>query len=145
MLRMIIVEDEHLIRKWLSQVIDYKQMGIDLLACVRDGQEGIEAIEQYQPDIVLTDIMMPRKTAFDMFEATQKTPYQKLVLSSFSDFQNAKKAMRYGVYNFLEKPLDIDELRDCLWQICLDLKSDNILLANEEELSKQFPTIALPS
>ncbi|WP_205029849.1 response regulator [Streptococcus porcinus] len=144
MLRMIIVEDEHLIRNWLSQVIDYKQMGIDLLACVRDGQEGIEAIEQYQPDIVLTDIMMPRKTAFDMFEATKRIPYQKIVLSSFSDFQNAKKAMQYGVYNFLEKPLDTDELRDCLWQICLDLKSDNILLAKEEELNKQFPTIALP-
>ncbi|VTS35136.1 transcriptional regulator, AraC family [Streptococcus pseudoporcinus] len=51
MLRMIIVEDEHLIRNWLSQVIDYKQMGIELLACVRDGQEGIEVIEGYRPQI----------------------------------------------------------------------------------------------
>ncbi|VTS12703.1 helix-turn-helix domain-containing protein [Streptococcus pseudoporcinus] len=144
MLRMIIVEDEHLIRNWLSQVIDYKQMGIDLLACVRDGQEGIEVIEGYRPDIVLTDIMMPRKTAFDMFEATRTIPYQKIILSSFSDFQNAKKAIRYGVYNFLEKPLDKEELRDCLWQICLDLKTEAAPLASEEGLSKQFPTIDLP-
>lgn len=140
MLRMIIVEDEHLIRNWLCHVIDYKEMGIELLACVRDGQEGIEAIMTFDPDIVLTDIMMPRKTAFDMFEATRKYKYQKIILSSFSDFQNAKRAMQYGVINFLEKPLDTDELRDCLWQISLDLSETS----KPEDLSQQFPNISLP-
>lgn len=143
MLRMIIVEDESLIREWLRTALHYQQLGIEVIATARDGQEGIDLIRGLNPDIVLTDIMMPRKTAFDMFEETKDLDYEKMILSSYSDFHHAKKAMKYGVYNFLEKPLDVEELRDSLWQIRLDMKQrDQSLVATREEWN--VPIIDLP-
>ncbi len=61
---MIIVEDESLIRNWLTKAVLYNQLGIELVATARDGQEGAELIRELKPDIVLTDIMMPRKNSF---------------------------------------------------------------------------------
>ncbi|MGT2802745.1 response regulator transcription factor [Streptococcus henryi] len=60
-----------------------------------------------------------------MFEETKDISYEKIILSSYSDFQHAKQAIKYGVFNFLEKPLDVEELRDTLWQICLDMKQES--------------------
>ncbi|MFI3887937.1 response regulator transcription factor [Streptococcus parauberis] len=122
MYRLLIVEDEPLIRNWLQGAINYEALQISLLPSARDGQEGITFIKEYQPDIVLTDIMMPIKTGFEMFEETKEYPYEKIILSSYSDFAHAKKAMSYGVFTFLEKPLDRNELRDSLLQICMEFK-----------------------
>lgn len=144
MLRMIIVEDESLIREWLTSAVQYSQLGISVIATARDGEEGAELIRNLEPDIVLTDIMMPKKTAFDMFEETKDISYEKVILSSYSDFHHAKKAMKYGVFNFLEKPLDVEELRDSLWQICLDLKEERRLRTQERE-AEAFPSIELPT
>lgn len=144
MLRMIIVEDEDLIREWLSRALDYQQLGIDLLATARDGEEGLECIRQCHPDIVLTDLMMPRKTGFEMFDNSQDIPYEKMILSSYSDFQHAKKAMTYGVKHFLEKPLDIEELRDTLWQIVLDQKNQ-VSDSKNSHYYQELPMISLPS
>lgn len=143
MYRLLIVEDEKLIREWLSTALDYQQLGIEVVACLADGKEGVEAIRELRPHIVLTDIMMPRMTGFEMFEASKEIPYEKIILSSYSDFQHAKQAMRYGVYNFLEKPIDLEELRSCLWQICLDLKP-NVISSTQEISGKDFPLLQLP-
>ncbi|PNY21356.1 putative response regulatory protein [Streptococcus parauberis] len=135
MYHLLIVEDEPLIRNWLASAIDYNALQIKLLPSARDGQEGIEAIKSFQPDIVLTDIMMPIKTGFDMFEETKDYDYKKIILSSYSDFAHAKKAMSYGVFNFLEKPLNRQELKESLLQICMECEqkksSDQVSKGNQ--------------
>lgn len=143
MYRLLIVEDEKLIRQWLSTALDYEQLGLEVVACLSDGEQGAMAIREFRPHIVLTDIMMPRMTGFEMFESCKDISYEKIILSSYSDFQHAKQAMRYGVYNFLEKPIDLEELRTCLWQICLDLKSDKTPSLREMS-DKNFPLLHLP-
>ena len=60
------------------------------------GQEGMKLIQEKEPHIVLTDITMPIMDAFMMFEATRTLSYEKVILSGYNDFQNAKKAMQYG-------------------------------------------------
>ncbi|TCD45523.1 DNA-binding response regulator [Streptococcus sp. X16XC17] len=141
MYRLIIVEDETLIRQWLAQAIDYSSLGIEVVALASYGREGAEIISQLRPHIVLTDIMMPHMTGFDMFAATKDCSYEKIILSSYSDFQHAKTAMRYGVYNFLEKPIDVEELRERLWQICLDLKQEK---AGVDVTNDELPLLQLP-
>lgn len=143
MYRLIIVEDETLIRQWLAQALDYASLGIEVAALAADGAEGAAAIRQLQPQIVLTDIMMPHMTGFEMFEKTKDLAYEKIILSSYSDFQHAKTAMRYGVYNFLEKPIDLEELRTCLWQICLDMKQEDTE-RDEETVENVLSFLQLP-
>ncbi|MBJ8350003.1 helix-turn-helix domain-containing protein [Streptococcus zalophi] len=146
MYRLIIVEDETLIRQWLTQALDYHQLGLEVVAVAKDGLEGASLIKTLKPHVVLTDIKMPHKTAFEMFEVTKEVAYEKVILSSYSDFQHAKKAMQYGVYNFIEKPIDLEELRDCLWQIQLDLKKkdDSSSAEEKEPIWSDFSSLNLP-
>lgn len=106
MYRLLIVEDEHLIRKWLRYAIDYQSLNILVVGEAKDGKEGAQLIQEEQPDIVLSDINMPIMTAFDMFEATKGQSYAKIILSGYADFPNAQSAIHYGVLEFLTKPLE---------------------------------------
>ncbi|HGP8106435.1 TPA: hypothetical protein ACLWZ5_000124 [Streptococcus pneumoniae] len=85
MFKLIIVEDEHLIRKWLEIAVDYSALGIQVVGTASHGQEGMKLI------FVLTDITMPIMDAFMMFKATRTLSYEKVILSGYNDFQNAKK------------------------------------------------------
>ncbi|EHI69453.1 response regulator receiver domain protein [Streptococcus ictaluri 707-05] len=114
MYKLVIVEDEHLIRKWLHYAIDYKSLGILVVGEAKDGKEGAALIKETHPDIVLTDINMPIMTAFEMFDATQDYSYAKIILSGYADFPNARSALHYGVLEFLTKPLEKEVLYDCL-------------------------------
>lgn len=111
MYKLLIVEDEHLIRKWLKFAIDYSELGIVVVGEAKNGQEGIEKIRQLQPDIVMTDLNMPIKTGFEMFADTATYSYDKIVISGYSDFEHAKKAIHFQVVDFIAKPVDTEELR----------------------------------
>lgn len=124
MLKLLIAEDEHLIRKWLSQALDYQELNIEVIGFAKNGEEAHQLIKEHKPDIVLTDINMPKMTAFDLFEATQEISYKKIILSGYDEFENAKLAMRYGVKDFLVKPIDLVELRTCLVEVSYDIQSE---------------------
>ncbi|CRH90680.1 putative sigma-54 dependent response regulator [Chlamydia trachomatis] len=117
MYKLVIIEDERIIRKWLRYAIDYKALGVLVVGEAKDGKEGAALIEDCQPDIVLTDINMPIMTAFDMFEATKQQSYAKIILSGYADFPNAKSAIHYGVLEFLTKPVEKAALWECLQNI----------------------------
>ena len=60
MYSLLIVEDESLVRRGLTSLIDYKQLGISDVREVENGKQAWEMIQQHQPDILLTDINMPQ-------------------------------------------------------------------------------------
>ncbi len=129
-MKLLIAEDEHLIRKWLARSLDFQELNIDVVFFAEDGLEASQLIQTHHPDIVLTDINMPKLNAFELFEATKEIGYQKIILSGYDEFINAKKAMQYGVVDFLVKPIDLVELRTCLVSIIYDI--------NNEETSNDF-------
>ncbi|MCA9765097.1 MAG: response regulator [Carnobacterium sp.] len=114
MYKLAIIEDEHLIRKWLTYAVDYESLNIVIIGEAENGEEGIKLIKEKSPDIVITDINMPKKDAFQMFKETQEIDYKKIVISGYSDFENAQKAIHYSVEEFLSKPLELEELEKIL-------------------------------
>ena len=138
MFKLIIVEDEHLIRKWLEIAVDYSSLGIQVVGTASHGQEGMELIQKLKPHIVLTDITMPIMDAFMMFEATKSLSYEKVILSGYDDFQNAKKAMQFGAIDFLSKPIDTKELTECLQNIVLRLQ---VSTYQETPFLKEYQTV----
>lgn len=121
MYKLLIVEDEHLIRKWLHYTLDYQALNLVVVGEAKDGIEGVELIRSKRPDIVLTDINMPAMNAFEMFEATSDQAYAKIILSGYSDFANAKQAIKYGVVDFISKPIAKEELFACLQTVVAQL------------------------
>lgn len=110
MYKLLIVEDESLIRKRLVYGMDFESHGCVVVGEARDGQEGSELIKKLDPDIVLTDINMPIKDAFDMLEETIDFSYCTIILSSYNEFANAQRAIKYGVTEFIVKPINETEL-----------------------------------
>lgn len=111
MYKILIVEDEKLIRKRLVYGYDYESMGCVVIGEARDGEEGTELIKKLQPDIIITDINMPIMDAFDMLEETINDLYSTIILSGYDEFKNAQRAIKYGVTEFIVKPIEEEELK----------------------------------
>lgn len=130
MATVVIVEDEKLTREGLEQTVDWKQYGCTLIGSAADGEAGISLILEKKPDIVITDIRMPRKNGLEMMEELQKkADCQFIVLSGYDDFVYAKQAMRYGASGYLLKPIDDAELREVLLRISDRSRSSQQLMA----------------
>lgn len=114
MIKVLIVEDENLIRKKLLHFIDYDALGMVVVADGSNGLEGVDLIKKYQPDIVLADINMPEKDGLDMIKETLDYDYIAIIISGYDYFSYAQRALKYGVTDYLLKPISLDNLKEAL-------------------------------
>lgn len=115
MYQILIVEDEDIIRKNLVYYMPWGELGCSVVAEARNGIEGIEAIKQYQPDIVIADINMPIMDGLKMIEETcDRFEYVSILLTGYSDFNYAKEAIKHGVIEYLLKPLVMAEMKEAV-------------------------------
>ena len=112
MYRVLIVEDEDIIRKGLVYAIPWSDMDCTVIGEAANGVEGVAQIKTLHPDIVMVDINMPVKDGLEMLQETVAShDFSAIVLSGYSSFEYAKTAMHLGVTEYLLKPIDRDELR----------------------------------
>ena len=116
MLRLMIVDDEEIIREALSSMIDYASIGYEVIATAKNGMEAYDMICDEYPDVVITDIRMPILNGLDLIERSMKTDSKItfILLSGYNEFEYAKQAMKYGVRYYLSKPTDKQELIEAL-------------------------------
>lgn len=118
MLKLIIADDERVIRETISTLIDWKQYDIELVGLCSNGLEAYDMILDESPDIVLTDIKMPGLDGLELIKKVSDTDLstQFIILSGYGEFDYAKKAMKYGVKHYLLKPCNelqiIDSIQD---------------------------------
>ena len=122
MFKVLIAEDEDAIRRGLVHTINWIDMGCDVVASARNGAEGLQMIRAHTPDIVLADIKMPHMNGFEMIEAALKECFFKaVILTSYSEFAYAKRAIGLQVSDYLLKPVDENILRKVIARICGEL------------------------
>lgn len=115
MYKVLVVEDEDIIRKGLVFSVRWADFDCVVIGECANGKEGIEAIRNLQPDIVITDINMPIVDGLEMIRQTYETEeYSAIILSGYSEFEYAQSALRYGVLEYLLKPLKNAEIRDAI-------------------------------
>ncbi len=125
MYKMLIADDEKIIRESLSAAIDWTSLGVEVTAVCADGIELYNAILDEYPDIVITDIMMPGLTGLELIEKIQKidNSIQFILLSGYREFEYAKQAIRLGVCEYLLKPCREGELTASVRNVCRQLDS----------------------
>lgn len=128
MYKILIVEDEKLIRKRLIFGIDFEKINCVVIGEARDGKEGEKAIKTLNPDIILTDINMPIMSGFDMLEATMDFNYSTIILSGYNEFKNAQRAIKYGVTEFVVKPIQESDIIEAVERAKKQVDERNILL-----------------
>lgn len=114
MFRILVVEDEPIIRKGLVYGFNYSEADCVIVGEASNGKVGIEKIKELKPDIVITDINMPIMDAFQMLEATMDYSYSTIIISGYNEFSNAQRAMKYGVSEFIVKPIDMEQFAEAL-------------------------------
>ena len=138
MIKIMIVEDMPVYRDYLRNFIDWKAYGFEVCAEARDGREALELYEEYQPDIVLTDIVMPYMNGLELSERLlMDNPELSIILiTGNSEFEYARKAVKLGVCDYIVKPFEKEELIVALLKL-QDNISRVLELQNEQEELKR--------
>ncbi len=121
-LKVLLVEDEEKLATLLKNAIGENFYNFSI---AYDGKEGLDMFITTVPDIVITDIMMPKKTGLEMAKEIKKispnTPI--IILSAFSETDKLLNAIDIGVVKYFIKPFDIDELLEYIESISQTLGS----------------------
>lgn len=125
--KLIVVEDEHLIRKNLIKKIESLSLPFELIGEASNGEDAIKLINELCPSLIITDIRMPRSDGLELIKFLHHNhPYIKvIVLSGYNEFKYAQTALRFGAKDFLLKPIKIDDLKSSLQNVLLMLDSEN--------------------
>ena len=111
-MKILVVEDDHFFQKFYSLKLKEAGFEVDLAG---DGVEALEKLTQYKPDLILLDIIMPKKDVFEVLEALKGDPALKnipvLVFSTLGQDSDVERAKNLGARDFVNKSFfDFDNL-----------------------------------
>ena len=121
MYKLLLVDDEPIIREGLEQMIDWEKLDLKLTASCANAITALDSMTDDMPDILLTDIRLPGMSGLELVSrAVALHPMlQTIVLSGYDTFQYAQQALKYGVIEYLLKPCNQQELENALARACL--------------------------
>ncbi len=124
----LIADDELIIRQGLKCIVDWNDLGFEIIGEAANGEEALNFIINNQPDLVLLDIRMPKMLGLEVLEAARGKGFtgKVIILSGFTDFKYAQSAIKNGADYYLTKPLDEDELLETLGEIKEAINQENI-------------------
>lgn len=115
-MKIIVADDEYFARKAIVKMLGKIMPEAELCLEAETGQEIIDYMEEHVADVVFTDIRMPEKDGLEVAEYVQKTSAgtSVVIISGFADFSYASAAIRFGVEDYLTKPVQKDKLEETL-------------------------------
>ncbi|RIX53130.1 response regulator [Paenibacillus nanensis] len=119
-MNVMIVDDEEMIRRGLNKILSNMDLGITVIGSYGNGLDAwthISMLEDGDLDVLITDIKMPMMDGLKLVEKVKGKPISTIVLSGFSEFEYARKALRHGVMDYLLKPVDKSSLHELLLKV----------------------------
>ena len=112
MVKILIVDDESYTREGILETIPWEDLSITEVKEAFDGINALEILESYEPDIILTDVRMPRLNGIELsFKAREIYPNCSIIfMSGYSDKEYLKSAIHLKAISYVEKPIDLYEL-----------------------------------
>ncbi|MBP1964518.1 YesN/AraC family two-component response regulator [Paenibacillus aceris] len=145
MYSLLIVDDERWVRQGLVSTIDWQAEGIEVLGDVEDGEEALKFIQSHIPDIIITDIKMPRMDGLTFIETLKNANLSSkiIIISGYSEFSYAQKAMRFGAVDYVLKPIEetlmLDVVRKCIEQIKREREDHHEFVQMSESIRESLP------
>jgi two-component system response regulator YesN len=131
----LIADDEVKVGQLIRTLVDWDGLGIDLLAIVDSGVSAYEMVLSKKPDIVITDIRMPGMDGLELIEKSREAGLDTrfVVISGYRHFEYARRALKFGVDDYLLKPINREELNSILKKILSDLAIDREKERNDSD------------
>ncbi len=133
--KIFIIDDEPMIIKGLQTLVPWEEIHCEICGTAKNGVEGLEAIIAKKPDIVISDIRMPRLNGLEMIEQLKAEAKETkfIVLTSYREFDYAQKAVGLGVVKYLLKPTNIEDIKSAVIEAMLQLEDEH---SKEEDIQR---------
>ena len=120
MYKLLLVDDEQIIREGLARMIDWEGLGLTLTASCSNALAALDSMTDDMPDILLADVRMPGMNGLELVERAMALhpQLQAIILSGYDTFQYAQQAIKTGVMEYLLKPCSQEELTSALERAC---------------------------
>lgn len=122
--KVLLIDDEPGALEGMQLWIDWENLGFEVCGTASNGAEGLNMMAELSPDLVVTDVNMPLMSGLEMIEEWQKNGNKKVsfaIISGYSEFEYARKAMRYGITHYMLKPVEPEEAAIELQKIYTEL------------------------
>lgn len=138
-MKTIVVEDELNNLNLLSHFLKKYCPEVDLVASCQTKDEGVELVNQLNPDLLFLDIVLEENTAFELLEEIEHKDVNVIFVTAFDEY--ALKAFRYHAVDYLLKPLQIDELVDAVKRVKEQDPKSNFLNGDPKALSESLKSM----
>ncbi|WP_248927607.1 response regulator transcription factor [Paenibacillus hamazuiensis] len=124
MFKVLIVDDEVMIKRSLAKLIADSPFGFEAVGEADDGNEALALCEKLRPDLLITDIRMPVMDGLELVSEVRLHEWDMdiAILSGYDDFAYAQQALRHGVADYLLKPLQEEQLHELLANVSARLE-----------------------
>ena len=140
MIKVIVVDDEDFARAAIMKKVPWTDMGLEIVGEASNGAQALALVERHGPQIMITDVSMPRMDGIELAaQARKAAPALRVIfVSGYDRFEYVKSAIRIGVSAYLLKPIDSAELQSLLEEISGDLRLEDILHHQSELYARQL-------
>jgi two-component system response regulator YesN len=134
---LVVADDDDSIREGLLDVVDWESLGFRVVADFADGEELIAYLKKYPVDVVLTDIRMSLVSGIDVakFIDEEGIAAEVVFLSGYREFEYARKAVSYGVREYLLKPVELEEIYEVIGRVRAELDRGNAARTERQAIS----------
>ena len=121
-IRVLIVDDHTVVRKGLGSLLSAEKYAINVIGEAGDGEEAILKAQELIPDVILMDLVMPKKSGIEAIKEIKKIQPKAriLVLTSYAEDKKVIEAIQAGAYGFLLKDTSPDELVQTIYSVYAD-------------------------
>lgn len=137
--KLLIVEDEKMIRQGIQAMVMRSQVLVEEIILCKNGEEAYNVVCNQPIDVMITDIRMPKKDGITLVKEIQGLPHvpKVVVISGYDDFSYAVELMRYGVREYILKPVERDSIHDILYKLNLELEKEENNLTDYKRIAHQ--------
>ena len=116
MLKVLVVEDEELIRKGIILTVDWASLDCVVVGEAANGEEALEAVARFHPSLIITDLKMPRMDGIELLRRLREQGCRAyvIILTAYDSFTYAQSALRLGAVDFLLKPFHDGDLEQAI-------------------------------
>ena len=147
MRKLLIVEDENKVRKALVECINWGQFEIEQIEEASNGQQALDIVVNFKPDIIITDIKMPGMDGLELTKRVKEfnEDIHVIIFSAHTDSEFFRTAIKYKAVDYLLKPVDKTELENAIWSAvksCKQTSKNKLLSENIQTIvNKNIPEL----
>ncbi|MVQ35168.1 response regulator [Paenibacillus sp. MAH-34] len=134
-LKAILADDEPNILRNLQAVIPWAELEIDIVGTAKNGVDALELSRLHEPDLVMSDIRMPLMDGITFVQKLREIneACKVLMVTGYQDFEYARSLMRVGVSDYMLKPINYEELENCIRKLANEIRENKAIKQQEQQ------------